>query len=120
MNPEIKKEWLQALRSGKYVQGHWALHLKTLAGESRFCCLGVLADLYAQATQTPWERRDPECLILGATTALPPPVVLWAGLSPKDPTVEIRHASRLTTLAKLNDVTRLTFPQIADVIAPNL
>lgn len=49
MNPEIKKRWVEALRSGKYAQTTGALHRKfdeprnhTSAG---FCCLGVLREV---------------------------------------------------------------------------
>lgn len=44
MNPTIKKQWLDALRSGKYMQGKGRLRAK-LNGVDRFCCLGVLCDL---------------------------------------------------------------------------
>jgi hypothetical protein len=37
MDAEIKAEWLQALRSGKYPQGREWLH-----HHDRYCCLGVL------------------------------------------------------------------------------
>lgn len=45
MNSEIKQQWLEALRSGKYEQGKG--ELKTPYGG--FCCLGVLCDLYIKA-----------------------------------------------------------------------
>ena len=42
MNKEIKKLWLEALRSGEYKQGQGQLHnIK----EGTFCCLGVLCDI---------------------------------------------------------------------------
>lgn len=42
MNPEIKTNWLVALRNGEYTQGR--NHLKrTINGENLYCCLGVLA-----------------------------------------------------------------------------
>lgn len=45
MNPEIKKEWLEALRSGEYKQGNRCLFLESKDGDKSFCCLGVLMDL---------------------------------------------------------------------------
>jgi len=42
MNKEIKKLWLEALRSGKYKQGRGQLHNPS---ENVFCCLGVLCDI---------------------------------------------------------------------------
>jgi hypothetical protein len=41
MNPEVKARWVAALRSGEYKQGKGALRLN-----NKFCCLGVLCDLY--------------------------------------------------------------------------
>ena len=48
MNPEVKTKWLEALRSGEYLQGKEFLLRRTADGEERFCCLGVLCNLYAQ------------------------------------------------------------------------
>lgn len=50
MDKNIKKLWVEALRSGKYKQGKNYLH-RVIDGENRFCCLGVLckiADLAAK------------------------------------------------------------------------
>lgn len=53
MNPEIKSQWLTALRSGDYVKGMSVLHRSTTDAEGnvidRFCCLGVLCDLAVKA-----------------------------------------------------------------------
>jgi hypothetical protein len=38
---EIKRKWMEALRSGKYKQGTGCL--RTI--NNKFCCLGVLADV---------------------------------------------------------------------------
>ena len=40
MDPKLKRKWLAALRSGKYLQGR-----NRLRRGNRFCCLGVLADV---------------------------------------------------------------------------
>lgn len=46
MKPDWKKEWLQALRSGKYTQARGGLRMKGRhIGSSNFCCLGVLCDV---------------------------------------------------------------------------
>lgn len=45
MNSNAKK-WVEALRSGKYKQGKYALHRKgSWFQKDRFCCLGVACDL---------------------------------------------------------------------------
>lgn len=45
MNPEIKQQWVDALRSGEYPQSTNYLRDKT-----GWCCLGVLTDLFIKAT----------------------------------------------------------------------
>lgn len=40
MNKEIKKQWIEALRSGKYKQGR-----EYLCVDETYCCLGVLCDI---------------------------------------------------------------------------
>jgi hypothetical protein len=40
MDPELKKKWVEALRSGKYEQTKECLH-----NDDGYCCLGVLADI---------------------------------------------------------------------------
>ena len=38
------REWIDALRSGKYKQGRTELH-GVIDGEDRYCCLGVAREL---------------------------------------------------------------------------
>lgn len=40
MNPEMKTEWIERLRSGNYKQGRSMLN-----AEDQFCCLGVLCEI---------------------------------------------------------------------------
>lgn len=42
MKKDIAIKWVEALRSGKYVQGHGQLHN---AQDNTYCCLGVLCDI---------------------------------------------------------------------------
>lgn len=44
MNSEVKKKWIEALRSRKYKQGHQMLK-QVNNGEEKYCCLGVLCDI---------------------------------------------------------------------------
>ncbi|MEK6860522.1 MAG: hypothetical protein AABY07_00995 [Nanoarchaeota archaeon] len=39
MNPELKQNWVDALRSNRYEQGNLYL-----TNRGMFCCLGVLCD----------------------------------------------------------------------------
>ena len=48
MNPEIKKLWVEALKSGKYKQGARKLKKeirKNSQWETKHCCLGVLCEI---------------------------------------------------------------------------
>jgi hypothetical protein len=57
MNPEIKKKWLTALRSGEYKQTAGAL--KDTSG---YCCLGVLCEAAGYTNwQAPTEGDEMSC-----------------------------------------------------------
>jgi hypothetical protein len=45
MKAEIKQQWLEALRSGKYMQGQGQLVCMDEDSVTGHCCLGVLADI---------------------------------------------------------------------------
>lgn len=54
MNQEIKKQWVEALRSGKYKQGKFKLKRN-----DQYCCLGVLCDIVKGSLGKDWENiRD--------------------------------------------------------------
>jgi len=112
MNPEVKKLWVEALRSGKYKQGKSRLRR---GGE--YCCLGVLCDISGLGE---WEGDDYVTTeAYGYRSAdLPPAVEKWAGL--KDSfggQVSFNGIDR--DLAYHNDVGR-TFAEIADTIEAQL
>ena len=103
MNPEIKKRWVEALRSGLYRQGHHTLR-KFEDGVPKDCCLGVLCDLYRQEhpKESGWEdnsfvvANDPdfeeETDGTGYYTEYLPPVVqVWAGLEDENPELTDEH-----------------------------
>ena len=50
MDPEIKANWLAALRSGEYTQAEGQLH----DGGNKYCCLGVLCVV----GELEWQRDD--------------------------------------------------------------
>jgi hypothetical protein len=134
MNEAIKKLWVEALRSGKYEQGH-----EQLKCDGKHCCLGVLCELHA--TSTGQGEFVPNADSWGTDVyrvgeeqdeALPPlPVVQWAGLRNQDPGMgaevlpsDIIEAVRAyseepslarTSLSAVNDA-GATFAQIADLI----
>jgi hypothetical protein len=54
VNKEIAEQWVTALRSGKYEQG-----VGQLFDGEKYCCLGVLCDIYATEThQGKWWEAD--------------------------------------------------------------
>jgi hypothetical protein len=117
MNSIIKEKWLTALRGGKFKQGKNELRTK----ENKFCCLGVLCDIYRKETKLgKWGKNDYGNFhfthtkkskdSFNATGVLPFEVKQWAGLSDCNPSINGSE-----TLAKLND-SRSTFQEIADII----
>jgi hypothetical protein len=123
MNPEIKADWVKALRSEQYKQGVGALRTN-VDGERRFCCLGVLADRAVLAGVVDWKpyQSAPEAAIEGEWQILPEAVRVWAGLEDWNPDVAIRvpdGACPTNSLAELND-SGMTFAEIAELIEERL
>ena len=127
MNPTVKTQWLEALRSGSYQQGTGVLR----DAENSFCCLGVLCDLYVKEhPERSWEARldaldfedDIELTTTYAldceTDLLPERVKLWAELEDDNPAV--KDGSVLTRLTVLNDEAGRSFPALADLIEAQL
>lgn len=109
MDQNIKKQWVEALRSGKYKQGRcW------LKYGDEFCCLGVLCDLHAQTTNREWEGCGSIGNYLDHAESLPEEVVQWAGLNSKDPFINEKRVSIY------NDERGLDFDQMSDLIESNL
>jgi hypothetical protein len=100
VKPEIKKLWIEALRSGKYKRGEGALR-----SEGKHCCLGVLCELRGVKFNGAQEYPNK------ATQK-------WAGLSSEDPEVEV-EGMVCTSLAELNDA-GWTFKRLANLIEKQL
>lgn len=117
MDADLKRTWLEALRSGKFRQGTWAL--KKLAGwdnEPYHCCLGVLCEAAGlkegelgavKGFKTFWDPAEPNT---PCSTGLPPAFRVRAGLDAMD---EIN-------LVRMNDQEGRDFGQIAEWIEKNL
>lgn len=125
MNAEARRLWVDALRSDRYQQGTGALH--TVGGY--FCCLGVLCEVALeqgmQLRVAPVPHDTHRLSYEGEDSYLPDEVVAWAGLSFANPTVPqpVYPGGDLATpvtLADLNDVTGLSFAEIADLIEKHL
>jgi hypothetical protein len=146
MKPEIAKQWVEALRSGKYKQGKQRLcNLK----DNTFCCLGVLCEIakdngivlakdYFEYFHDPMALIEKPSYSLtqmkddrsydGMTTSLPQSVMLWAGM--KHAQGEIPDGSKYphgvsipwstsAMLTVLNDKGS-TFEEIANIIEENV
>ena len=124
MNPEIKQQWITALRSGNFKQCNSNLKKETPQGICH-CCLGVLAELAVK------ERIVKEQVVVsfgtsffnfeGAGIYLLPAVTKWAGIESngklKSPVIFNGKENR--NLASLNDA-GMSFDQIANVIESQL
>lgn len=112
MDPQLKARWIEALRSGNYVQGR--SYLRTDCPDGRHhCCLGVLAELI---DPTKWETDsylthpgwDPQYDEDG-------PRAEFNTLLPSNILGEMVQAQ----LATMND-DNISFDEIADYIERNL
>lgn len=97
MEKKLKAKWIEALRSGSFVQARG--FLKNSDGH---CCIGVLAEVQGM----PWSRMGPTDSDLQTSWL---PTGYRGGLS----------TDQMNDLANMNDGGK-TFPEIADYIEENL
>ena len=131
MNQEVKAKWVAALRGGQYQQGPGYLRRN-----DKFCCLGVLCDLFAKEEHGDWEESDEELLKGlffrfnaraggGSMFGLPGAVQEWAGFDEGGSIrVEIPEKRDGAYIEALNDgaegVVLRSFSEIAAVIEEQL
>lgn len=122
MNPDIKAQWVAALRSGEYKQGR-----DRLRRGDEFCCLGVLCHLAGVAgavepakvvAEYPKARYYYVDNGYAEPSVLPGAVMSWAGLDDPNPSVAGLE------LSAYNDGTDFVKPHsfglIADLIEEHL
>ena len=121
MNARIKKLWVAALRSGKWIKGRGQLRYE----DSRRCCLGVLCEVYIEDTlRGKWRgnRFINDHDGVSSTGMLTPDLLDWAGMDQEDgDAVVIKHTK--TTLVGHNDGTRgmeISHAEIATAIEDQL
>jgi len=108
VNPLFKSKWLEDLRSDKHVQGEG--QLRTL--DNRFCCLGVLCDLY---NPDGWEENLEEW-----SYGEGPDYCHEIGVLPHDFRVDMGiDGDAQDHLIRMNDAGK-SFAEIADWIEANL
>lgn len=118
MRKSVKKAWIEALTNGEYKQGQTQLRDVRAGGEDKFCCLGVLCDLYRKTRKRGRWVGNSFVLTDGTDrryySTLPPvEVVKWAGLRNSNPYIGGLN------LAGFND-RGLSFSGIAEIIRENL
>lgn len=118
MNKRVKKLWIEALLSGKYTQGRNALRKRNKEGEDRFCCLGVLCDLHAKATDGKWSMsRDGNYGSYRRSSGyLPKAVRVWAGIDSVNGKIYNKNGTIKTTLANINDALGSSFQKVRTAI----
>lgn len=120
MHPDLKGPWLEALRSGEYVQGKQALRSAEPEG-ARYCCLGVLSEVAAKAGLI--ERDTAGGGVNGGHRGYKTTADTY--YSDTMPSVEMNQLFRLNSatagaLAGMNDSEGKTFLEIADWVEENL
>ena len=120
MNPKVKNIWVKALQSGEYKQTVGIL-CKEVQGERKYCCLGVLTDLFTKEFPGKLEetklRNGNIQYSDGAgfhSAFLPAVVVEWAELELQSPIVMYQN-TRMVELSSLNDNNH-SFTEIAMII----
>lgn len=122
MDPAIKARWVARLRSGKYVQGEHRLKQRKNHEKSKYCCLGVLAEMAVEdgVIDPPVKTVDGAYRFDGDTHVLGEKIRDWAGLEESNPTIRDVHATgSRDSLAELNDNGK-SFSEIADIIEQKL
>jgi len=117
MNPEVKEKWVAALRSGEYKKGR-----KYMRKGGRYCCLGVLTDLYCKETGKDFKEMFTVVGVVDYNTSyLPDDVGTWADVSCSQVRVTL-HGGMRASIDEVNDglFGRKTFKQIADIIEEQL
>ena len=105
------KLWLEALESGRYQQGKFALAVLDKNKPLRYCCLGVACEVAREnGVDLKVNQIRDRLYYNGDTLCLPLVVINWLGLSTN--TGEFENDQSLTSI---ND-DGATFEEIADII----
>lgn len=111
MRKEIADLWCDALESGEYIQGKKALCLN-----GKYCCLGVLTDLYMkQGGDLKLHFVGGCCFYNGWSEILPEEVAEWAGMRTNNGAIS-NTKPYYYSLTNLNDYCDWDFKQISGLI----
>ena len=138
MKQNVMKQWVKALRSGKFKQGQGTLKQFNKKGQEQHCCLGVLCELYNQQMKKSKKKTLlEETIYIDADFSygysifdtkkedLPKEVKDWSGIKTSLGRFEITKTDEdgiedyeVETLADLNDLGK-KFKTIANIIEKN-
>lgn len=107
MRQDVAKDWVNALRSDKYIQGR-----KALLKDNTYCCLGVLCDLSPIEKDKPQPHLDTTWDENPST--LPSSITKWAGMNSSSGLLSIKKTGS-ASLLEANDSGK-SFNEIADII----
>ena len=111
MNKEIKEQWIEALRSGEYLQGK-----HQLKDGNTFCCLGVLTDLAVRANVGKWYGESWHDSLIEYSSLLPPRIQTWSGMETYSGAFLMENGITSCSLSQMNDEGK-SFEEISEVIA---
>lgn len=132
MKQNIMKKWVKALRSGKFKQGTGTLKQYNSKGQVKYCCLGVLCELYNEDMKKKKKKTLPEttkdynscfvdwhkCTNFGDKAFdLPKEVMKWSGVETSTGYLWYTLGD-LPSLSSLNDAGK-KFKTIANIIEKN-
>lgn len=130
-NREAIQKWVNALRSGRFIQGRGALKRDVVSPcfprSEYYCCLGVACEVaiengvYVEREMhdkfpTGGDQTTENWAYDGENYFLPPSVVKWLGLKSRNPFVDHVKFPNGCPLTIANDGELLSFEDIAEVI----
>lgn len=113
-----RRDWIMALRSGKYNQVQ-----KVLANENGFCCLGIACvvagneKVYAHDIGCYFFYDEEDCL---KQCGMPNDVIKYYGFIDEIGSSNLSQNQEKRSLVYLNDKENFTFEQIADHVESNM
>lgn len=106
MDQELKTKWVEALRSGDYLQAPAVLYVAG-SGKPKMCCLGVLEHICGTPLSVLTGFHMPAQIKNRKSPVL--------GFDPSNKEMALENV-----LANMNDNLNMTFEQIANYIEKNL
>lgn len=112
--PSVKRDWLKALRSGKYSQAQNALYDPS---SKSFCCLGVLCEVNGIKRSKMAHMAMPQDVGFGDdVTPERSEIPKGVKYDANEYAWSVLYNGKLTPLWVLNDSRGLSFKKIADII----